>query len=185
MNRSGIVAIRERLIHYFEQNRVPAEVPPVGLKYRSFTLNQNPISGAGRVCLIPGVFDGQPNLTPRRYGVLTREILATHVSNPRELLAWKRPITISVWGAPIAGQEENEGASIENAETLLEQVVRALATGSFEASLEWSDVTLVAPPTESSFGAELLVTITQTAPFLDKGFEIAYPNLSVKRGSFT
>jgi hypothetical protein len=184
--KSGIVHLRNEVARYFVDNSVPAEVTPVGLKYRTFTSNQSPF-GANRVVFIPGIFDGE-GVKSRAYGSLSRDIEnATSVVNPRELLLWMRPITISIWSAPNYADPSNEQDSVAIVEDLLEQVVRAITAAqsdgvSIAASVIWGDVTIVNPPNESSFGTELLVNLMQKGPLLDVTLEFAQATPVVTKG---
>lgn len=176
--RSGLLYLRNRVADYFLSENLPATVAPVGLKYRDFTLNQSTITLANRVVFIPGEFDGT-TLKPRAYGTLSRETRNTaSVVNPRELLHWARPFTLSIWGLPVPGDTGNEEGAVGIVEDLLEQVVRAVTYAedefgtSLAASIEWGNVLLTTPPKESSFGVELLVSATQKGPLFDKTLDV-------------
>jgi hypothetical protein len=191
-SRSGLVYLRDSVAAYFETNSIPATVALVGLKYRSFTLNQNQPTNANRVVFIPGEFDGGNALKPRAYGELTRKTRnATSVVNPRELLHWERPITLSIWSAPLPGFPESEQGSIAVVENLLEQVVRATynvqinnsGNGipiSLSASIEWGSVIINSPPTENAFGVELLVSAIQKGPLFDVTLNYAQATPALK-----
>ncbi len=172
--KSGILRLRDDIAKYFALYNVPATVPPVGLKYRSFALNQSAPGNANRVCIIPGEFDGSAVPKPRRYGTLSRSNRNhASVNNPRELASWDRPITISCWSAPPPGQAKDEGAIIALAEDLLQEVVRAVhASGC--SDITWGAVTINAP-VENPFGVELLVSITQRGPLYDTTLDYAQP----------
>ncbi len=122
--RSGLLRLRDSVAAYFEEWAVGAVVAPVGLKYRSFTLNAAP-GGANRVVFIPGEFDGNNAPKARKYGSLSREV-ENHstANNPKEIASWERPFTVSIWSAPVPGLSKEEGDTIGGAEDLLEQVVR-------------------------------------------------------------
>lgn len=190
--RSGLLYLRDAVADYFADNVIAATVAPVGLKYRSFTLNQSQPANANRVCFIPGVFDGENLLRNRDYGTLSRDTdNSASVVNPREIVAWDRPFTLSVWSAPALGQSDNEGLSVALAEDLLEQVLRAITHapdpsvenegGSIAASVIWGAMLLKAPPNESAFGAEILVQATQRAPFLDVTLDVAQATAVIPR----
>lgn len=173
--RSGLLQLRNAVAVYFEEYDVGAAVAPVGLKYRSFTLNQSAPANANRVVFIPGVFDGNEKPKPRDYGVLSRRVRnSSSVQNPRELLTWDRPITISCWSAPEAGNSKDEGATLNLAEDLVEQVVRAVQVHS-HADIEWGAVTINMPSTENNFGVELLLAITQRGPLYGVTLDYAQP----------
>ncbi len=177
--RSGISQLRDMVAAYFVEHSVEAMVAEVGLKYRTFQLNQSNPSNANRVVFIPGEYDGGTAVKPRRYGSLDRAS-RNHASvvNPRELLNWERPITISVWSAPVPGAARDEGSTIAIAEDLLEQVVRAVHSSGM-GDITWGSVTINAPPVENSFGVELLVSITQRGPLFDTTLDYAQPIASM------
>jgi hypothetical protein len=165
---------------YFTAYGVSAVVAEVGLKFRSFALNQNAPGGGNRVCFIPGKFDGNGAPRLRAYGALDRNVRNhASVENPRELLNWNRPATISVWSAPVPGNKDNEGATINLAEDLLEQVVRAVNTAGL-ADITWGDVVYNAP-VENPFGVEFLVSITQRGPLFDVTREYVQATPSIPR----
>lgn len=165
--RSGLTFLRDAVATYFQEYDVPAVVAKIGLKYRSFGINQNPMGGANRVVFIPGEFGGGTTVSARKYGTLTRGN-RNHASvvNPRELLSWDRPFTLSVWAAPPKGEASDEGATITAAEDLLEQVVRAVNSAGM-ADITWGAVTINSPPSDNGFGVELLVSATQRGPLFD------------------
>lgn len=168
---SGLRYLRDGVAKAFAEAGAPVVVAPVGLKYRGFGLNQGP-SGGNRIVFIPGEFDGKSGpQQPRRYGTVSRQGRnACSVQNPREIASWERVFTVSIWAGPIPGAGNDEGQSGEQAELLLELFIRALHTVATPegvpviASLLFGDLTLVAPPTDNSFGAELLLTMTQVTP---------------------
>jgi hypothetical protein len=165
--KSGIGFLRNAVKQYFSDFSIPAQVAPVGLKYRTFQLNQNQSTNANRIVFIPGEFDGSLAPKPRAYGTLNRATRnSASVVNPRELLSWERPMTISIWAAPTPGKANEEDDAIMIVEDLLEQVVRAIQ-GSQQGAIKWGDVTITSPPNENSFGAELLVSLVQIGPIYD------------------
>lgn len=175
--RSGVLYLRDQTAAYATANAFPVVVAPVGLKYRSFNLNQFPVGGgANRIVFIPGVFDGNGPPKARKYGTLLRESRnAASVNNPRELLSWERPITVSLWSAPEPGHAADEDSSIGRAEDLLELLAQALQEVG-AATLRWGEVTINSPPQEGAFGTELLVSLTQIGPL----FDIAYDWVQAK-----
>jgi hypothetical protein len=180
--RSGIVYLRNVVAAYFESYGVPALVAPVGLKYRSFTLNQSAPANANRVVFIPGVFDGDVK-AKRSYGALSRETRnSSHVNNPREIASWDRPITISVWSAPVPGKRPNEEDSIAVVEDLLEQTVRALQWAG-KGSIQFGEVTIPVPA-EGVFGEELLLHIVQVGPLYDVTLDVVQASPAVPGVSF-
>lgn len=174
--RSGLVYLRNAVEKYFEAFAVEATVGLVGLKYRFFKLNQDRLTNANRVVFIPGEFDGDDAVKPRRYGTINRATdNSASVVNPREIAHWDRLFTLSVWAPPTPGDVADEQGAVAAAEDLLEQVLRAAqathdpfdATRSIGASIQWGDVTIKSPPNEKSFGAELLIGGLMLSPFYD------------------
>jgi len=188
--RSGLVYLREQVANYFNQNGIAATVAPVGLKYRSFQINQTFPGGANRIVFIPGEFDGENLLKSRPFGTLNRQIRqSAEVINPRELLCWERAVTLSIWSPPVTGSREDEEGALAIAENLLEQVVRAVQyvpdpsnpNASISASILWGDVLYKSPPVESAFGVELLVSLIQLVPLFDTTLDVVYPSAVVSR----
>ncbi len=164
--KSGLLQLRNGVADYFAQYSIPAEIARVGLKYRSFGLNQSNPGNANRVVFIPGVFDGSDSPKSRSYGELSRSSSGhSSVVNPRELLSWERPATISIWSAPVPGQSAAEDESINVVEDLLEQVVRAVQATA-HADITWGSVD-INTITQGAFGIELLAHITQKGPIFD------------------
>ncbi len=161
--RSGLLRLRDSVAAYFLEWAVGAVVAPVGLKYRSFTLNASP-GGANRVVLIPGEFDGSNAPKARKYGALSRET-ENHasVNNPKEIASWERPFTISIWSAPVPGLSKEEGDTIGAAEDLLEQVVRAILESGM-ADITLSSILINSQLQENGFGVELLLSGSQRSP---------------------
>lgn len=181
--RSGLLQLRNGVAQYFQDYSIQAVVTPVGLKYRTFALNQANPANANRIVFIPGEFEGG-DLTPkpRPYGTLSRKNRnAGSVVNPRELLSWERPFTISLWSAPVPGKQTDEGESINVVEDLLEQTVRAIQYTA-KATIVWGAVNIQAPPVENSFGVELLVSATQIGPIFDLVYDYVQPTANVTRG---
>ena len=172
---------------YFDDQGIPVAIAKVGFKYRSFQLNVE--GAANRVCFIPGEFKGGSGaLAPRPYGTISKSTRnSSQVVNPRELAEWVRPCTISVWSAPDPSAPQEEDLALALAEDLLEKVIRGLYSAavddaatpaqSFAVAGAWSlgDVTVQAPPNESSFGVELLVGLTLRGPFFDLTRDIVFP----------
>lgn len=181
--RSGLLALRDGVAAYFEERSINASVAPVGLKYRSFALNQANPSNANRVVFIPGEFEGGDSpLKPRKYGTLSRNNRnASQVVNPRELLSWDRPFTISIWSAPVPGQMPAEDKSVGVVEDLLERTVQAVQSVA-AATIMWGAVNISAPPVENSFGIELLVSAVQVGPIFDVIYDYIQPGGAVSRG---
>lgn len=180
--RSGIVYLRNMVEGYFNDFNVPAVVTPVGLKYRSFTLNQSNPANANRVVFIPGVFEGDVK-AKRSYGEISRETRnSSYVNNPREIASWDRPITISLWSAPVPGHRDSEQESIALVENLLEQTVRALQAAG-KGSIHFGAVTIPVP-SEGVFGEELLLHIVQVGPLLDVTLDVVQASPAVPEVQF-
>lgn len=189
-HRSGLVYLRDHVESYFREWNVPAMVAPVGLKYRTFQLNQAQPLGSRRICFIPGEFDGTLALKPRAYGSLSKSTRnATSVVNPREIAEWARTFTLSVWAAP-TGYASDEQEAIESVDDLLEQTIRAVNSvhlygKSASASVRFGEVTLVSPPNENSYGIELLVACELHGPLYDVTLETVQAGLVLPQGTFT
>ncbi len=177
--RSGLVYLRDQVAEYFLSRAIPVEVAPVGLKYRSFTLNQNPVLGGGRIVFVPGRFEGDTTLKVRDYGTLSRRTMnSVSVENPREIGAWERLFTICVWAAQPPGTSGNSEAATQAADDLLECVFRAIQMapdptgGNMSASVVWGGVSVNSPPEDSSFGSELIVQASQIGPIFGETLEV-------------
>lgn len=184
--RSGLVHLRNEVERYFAAHDVPASVAPVGLKYRSFALNQMAGTNANRIVFIPGAFAGAP--TPlRAYGALSRETVnSASVVNPREIAQWARLVTVSVWAAPKPGAVEDEQTATALAEDLLEQTVRAIESAVVDdvnvaASIEWGSLTLNTSG-DSFFGAELLLQFVMQSPLFDVTLDTVQTLVAANRG---
>lgn len=180
--RSGLLLLRNAVAAYFEANAIVAIVTPVGLKYRQFTLNQtfSPTStdnlNANRLVFIPGEFDGTNAMKSRKYGTLDRgNRNHSQVNNPRELVNWERPLTLSVWSAPLVSDSRNESENIGIAENLLENAVRAIHYSS-ASDITWGSVIINSPSADNGFGVELLVSATQRGPLFDLTRDYVQPN---------
>lgn len=180
--KSGLVALRDHIASYFANYAVPVTVAPVGLKYRSFNLNQTFPGNANRIVVIPGEFDGNLSPAPRKGGAMSRgQRQATSVINPRELALWERTFTLSIWSGSSQGNEEE---AVIQSDLILEQTVRAcmslaIAGAPTPAAVRWSEVTVNAPPVEGMFGIELLVGGTLLCPMFDVTLEIAQATVRV------
>jgi hypothetical protein len=186
--RSGLSYLRNNVAAYLAGRDVPVIVAPVGLKYRFSTLVQGP-SGAGRIVFIPGIFDGAPQLKPRKYGTIDRDTdNATSVCNPREIGMWSKAFTISIWAPPDSAHPQDEQRSHALADDLLEWLFRAVNNipgpdgKSVSASILWGDVILQSPPTEQAFGVELLVNAIQREPIFDETLEVVQATPFIQRG---
>jgi hypothetical protein len=180
--RSAITYIRDSVAAYLDGIAVVAKV---GLKYRSFTLNQDPLVGANRVVFIPGVFEGDTEVKVRDFGGISRATQNTSsVVNPAEIGMWEKPLTISIWAAQPVGTAGDEGAAQDAAEDLLEQVFRALvsvrdpSTGqSIAASLIFGPIRLQSPPSDNGFGCEILWQVNVLCPLFGPSHEVVQANL--------
>lgn len=181
--RSAITYVRDSVEQYLEGIAVVAKV---GLKYRSFTLNQDPTLGANRIVFIPGVFDGDTEVKVRDFGGISRATQnTTSVVNPAEIGVWEKPFTISIWAAQPLGTSGDEGAAQDAAEDLLEQVFRALVSirdpstnQSIAASLLFGPIRVQSPPSDNGFGCELLWQINILCPLFGPTHEVVQANLS-------
>lgn len=188
VHRSGLIALSDGVRAYFAQNEVPAEVTKVGLKYRTFRVNQGP-GGGSRVCIIPGEFDGDLAPKPARFGKLKKpRHNATEDGNPRALAWWEKPFTVSIWGVDLTdlGDEEKQ---LQATEDLFELTVRALRAA-FDpvtqqpvglADIVEGPVVLNRKEVERNFGFELLAQFTHNGPLFDSEVEIGFPDGAIAR----
>jgi hypothetical protein len=190
--RSGLVYLRDQTAQYFLDYNINAVVPPVGLKYRSFTLNQATPANSNRVVFIPGEFDGENILKSRNYGVISRDIRnSASVVNPSEIAAWERPFTVSIWAAPKPGESDDEQSAISEVENLLELTIRAMLSAldpsdprqgkTVAASIVWGNVLIKSPPSEKAFGTELLLSAIQLCPIFGLTLDVVQPSAVVPR----
>lgn len=188
MHQSGLVVLADAVRVYFDANGVRATVAPVGLRYRSFSMNQGP-GGGSRIVFIPGDFSGDAALKPIDEGELG-DPLKRLGDNPRELVEWNRTVTISIWGVD-ASDVSDEQRQIEATENLLELVVRAVhnavspntgyaigADRDENGSSTWGKVSRTYPPVENGFGCELLVRLRIKGPLFDAPAQIVTPTLA-------
>jgi hypothetical protein len=197
--RSGLIYLRNEVERQFGENDVGAIVTPVGLRYRTEQNNQASPGRGGRVCFIPGKFDGSLALKPREYGSISRfQQGSASAFNPRELVEWEREATVSVWGRPPLDSQSDEEAAHEAAEDLLELTIRAMSNarlinptdGTYSsfgigAAITWGGVTLISPPGEIFAGIELLVGFTLKGPFFDATLDLAFPTLVMSKSNVT
>lgn len=187
-NRSGLIALADGARAYFEANGVAAVIPPVGLKYRTFQINQGP-GGGSRVVFIPGEYDGQLEPKAMRAGELRKpRHNATDDINPRELVWWRKSVTLSIWAVDTTNlaSEQAQWAALED---LFESTVQAVHNARDPVSglpvgladVVWVNTTLNRTVIENSFGFELLVTLTHSGPLFDLPIEQAFPQPSVAR----
>ncbi len=178
--RSGLLQLCAAVAQYFADYGVPATVADVGLKYRNFTLNQSAPGGADRVVFIPGKYSGGEPAS-REYGELNRETRNhASVGNPREILNWERPFTLSVWAAPVAGRPRDEGSLIGIAENLLEEIARAVNAAG-HSDVTWGSVMINTPSADIGFGVELLVSATQRGPLYDQTLDYVTGEVKLTR----
>jgi hypothetical protein len=177
--RSGLKALSAGVASYFSQNNVQAVVGKIGWRSRFRVDNQGP-GGGSRVIFIPGEYDGSTDFKPMKGGELTKP-RHSHVE-ARELVWWRKTVTLSVWGADRINPDDDE-AQIEATEALFEWAVRGVHNAIDPmsgrpvglADVVWKDVTWVKPPSERAFGLEMLVTFEHQAAMFDVAGDLAYP----------
>ncbi len=177
--RAGLVYLRDRVADYFSDVGLPVTVAPVGLKYRAFTLNQDPALGGNRIVFIPGKFEGDVVPKLRDYGAISRQTSnSAFVRNPQEIGSFEKLFTVSIWAPQPVGTSGNEQAAGEVAEDLLEQVFRAMVMSpdpsgvSMAASLVFGAISINSPPNDNSFGCELLWQVSQIGPLFGPTLEV-------------
>ena len=179
--QSSLTLLFRAVQAWFTAYQVDAAVY-LGLKYRD--LQDQP-----RVILIDGEFDGTLDPRPRSAGRFRAPWQKKSV-DPRELVGWERPVTLSVRAVDKTAPD-SEIAQVVATETLLEFAVQAVQNavstdpvtgmvyGVGQASVDWgeSKLTWVDPGTgtQQTWGKELLVTFIYKCPLFDQALGVAFP----------
>jgi len=194
MPRSGLIALADGMRAYFEAQRIPAVVTPVGWKYRSFVINQGP-GGGSRVCLIPGRIDPSSGTPPKviEAGTFKQPMFGDAGSNggyanPRRLIEWDRTVSLCVWGVDTT-QLDNDEAQYAALEDLVEATYQALhnavdpVTGINVglADVVLQDAVFTLPPVELAFGRELVGYFQHKGPLFDVADRIVTPKGAIVR----
>jgi len=193
VNTVGLIALVHGMRAYLARPEMVALIPKMptvtalGWRQREQQLNQG-MGQANRITLYPGL---EPSGAYGQGGDLTRENRPSTV-NPRALVTWRKPVTMSVWAVDTSSNYDEE-LQIAAAEQLLEYAVQAAhnaidpATGTpvGVANLEWGSVRYTKPPVNMGFGAEILVEFMQKCPLFDRTVDIATPKPGLNKGPIT
>jgi hypothetical protein len=203
--RDGLVALSDGVRAFFAANQIPADVTPVGWKYRTFQLNQGP-GGGSRVCFIPGRIDpsmpGPPKVidagklsqpsTAAPPGVARAGGLKDGVRNPRPLRSWHHIVSVSIWGVDPTDTSNDE---LQYAATvaLFEQTIQAMHFSVDPvteipvgmANLEHEGASWVLPPVERAFGRELVLFFVQHGPLYAPAKDVTTPQPAIIKGPIT
>lgn len=183
-NTSATLALVNGMRAYLSTIDSTINVAAAGWRQRPQQLNQGS-PGANRIVLYPG---REPGGTSGDGGELTRNRMPS-TDNPRALVTWIRPMTMSVWAVDNT-DTYNEELQIAAVERLLELAVQAVhnavdpATNTpvGVATVEWGALRYTNPPVEMRFGQEILVEFLHKCPLFDQTIQKAFPQASVVRG---
>ena len=185
---SSLVALYGSVQGYFTATGNTAGVY-LGLRYRD---NWD----TSRVVIIDGEFDGSNWPKPRGAGSFGAPWQKKSF-NPRELVSWERPVTLSIRGVdPTA--IDSESAQIQATEGLIEATIQALQQAMTvdpvtqtnvsigQANIDWanSEAVWVDPgtATQQTWGKEFLVTFIYKCVFFDLADSIAFPTPALQKG---
>lgn len=151
-----------------------------------------------RVVIIDGEFDGSNTPKVRSAGKFGAPWQKKSV-NPRELVSWERPVTLSIRGVDPTNID-SEAAQIQATESLIEVTLQALqnalttdpVTGATvaigQANIDWADSKAVwvdpGTATQQTWGKEFLVSFTYKCVFFDLAEGVAYPTPALQKGPF-
>lgn len=176
--RSAVVALAKSVRVYFAENGITANVR-VGFKERRRQDNQGP-GQANRVIFVPATLTGAAGSLEGVVRSGPRRVPGAPDVDVRDLAIWNGPVVASCW-AYDAEHPTDEEAQIEVVETLVEDTIQAIHYFGF-GNVAGGDVAFT-PPTERSFGLEMLFTFKLRRPFRDRPRELAFPEPSVLRGN--
>lgn len=201
--RSGLVALAAGVRAFFEANGVPATVPPVGWKYRTFQVNQGP-GGGSRVAFIPGRIDPTAPGVPKVLdaGTFSQPQLSTpgprlggqtqNPGNPRPLASWHKLVSVSIWAVDPDGPQDDERqlSALENlvdwTYTAMHNAVDPVSGRNVGlADLELVDSVWTTPPVERAFGRELVLFFIQHAPVFDLFIQTTTPKPAIQKSGPT
>lgn len=186
---SSLVALYASMQRWFEQQVGDAARVYLGLRYRD---NWD----TSRVVIIDGEFDGAGAPKPRAAGRF-RAPWQKQSYNPRELVGWERPITLSIRGVD-ATNPDSEAAQIQATEDLIELTVQAVhnamavdsVTGANvpigQNNVDWTDGKgmWVDPgsATQQTWGKEFLIGLTYKCPLFDVAQLVVVPSPMLQKG---
>lgn len=177
---SSLVALHQAMQAYFDVLGVDVKVY-LGLKHRDRW-------DTSRVVIIDGEFDGSLEPKPRSAGRFRAPWQKQSV-NPRELVGWERPVTLSI-RAVDPSAIDSEDAQIAATEALIETTVQAVhnaiatdvdgnAVAIGQANLVWDDGKAIwvdpGTATQQTWGKEFLVGFTYKCVFYDRALQVVTP----------
>lgn len=184
---SSLVALGDAVSSYFEAVGETAEVY-LGLKHRDRW-------DTSRVVIIDGEFDGSNTPKVRsagKFGPPTQK----NSYNPRELVAWDRPVTLSI-RAVDPTDPDSEALQIQATEKLIETTVQALqhamatdSTGANigigQANIDWADSKALwcdpGSATQQTWGKEFIVGFTYRCVLFDLADYVTDPTPNLQKG---
>jgi hypothetical protein len=172
--KSALVALYRSISSYFVDQEVEAKV--------LFGLKERDLWETSRVVVIDGIFDG--NVTPKALdaGAFFAPTQKKSANNPRELVSWPRPVTLSIRGVDITNVD-SEAHQTEAMEALIEATLQGIqnavdpksGTAVGQANLDWGRCQWLKPPVQQSFGMEFLLGMTLKCVFFDLAQGVAFP----------
>jgi len=187
-SESSLVALATSLQAYFTAigNTSPVYL---GLKYRDTW-------DTSRVVVIDGEFDGSNTPKVRSAGKFGAP-WQKNSTNPRELVAWSRPVTLSIRGVD-ATNPDSEAAQIQATENLIEATVQGLQNamtvdpvtganvGVGQANIDWADSKALwvdpGTATQQTWGKEFIVGFTYKCVFFDLADFVTVPSPNLQKG---
>lgn len=170
---SGISALVRAVGAYFEDNGVAAQV--------LFGMTKRGEWAKSRVVFIPGHYDGSEAPRPMAGGVFDAPQQKESL-NPRELTAWIRAITVSIFAVDPTNvtDEEAQNTALEN---LLESTQQAMWNAIDPISqknvggpgIKFLDSLVVQPPVQMAYGREILMWCTMQTPLFDLPEQVRTP----------
>ena len=186
--RSSLTRLTSALRSYFEIRNIGANVY-LGLKNRDRW-------DTSRVVIIDGEFDGSNAPKVRSAGEFVAPWHKASV-NPRELVGWARPVTLSIRAVdPV--NVDSEDAQTEATETLIEATLQGLQNAMWlnprtqeyvavgQANIDWGGSKAFwcdpGSATQQTFGKEFLVGFTYKCVFFDLAEQIQFPSIGQLKG---
>lgn len=173
MPNSGLSAMKRAVAQYFEDHEVQAKVL-IGLQARGQWAKS-------RVVLIPGHYDGSAVARPLAGGRMEAPQQKQSL-NPRELAAWIREVTLSIFAVDPEAlrDEEAQNTALEN---LLEFTLQATWNAIDPISqknvggpgVKYLDTLIVQPPVQQAYGREILLWTTMQTPLFDQPQQVRVP----------
>jgi hypothetical protein len=161
---------------YIRKHGVTASVV-FGRRQSSRQTNQGPGSG-NRIVIQPGDDSGRlGKLAPTHqpgYRDLGGGLAARSLAN------WEALYLVRCWAVPT--DRRNECEAFEQAERLLEHVVRAVHF-SCDGHHQWGDVSTPASPTDLVHGVEIVASLTLKFPMYSETTERVFPGVNINKGS--